>query len=478
MPRRTSDLTASTTPRPTARRSDEVVFPVEGPNGIGLSPDVDTLYWAETHTGPRVPAVDRARGELAPARPARPRAACCAACRACSCSTRWRSTATAGSAWRRSSTAGSRRSRPTAPRSSTADGRPDDDEHLLRRRRSAHRLRHVVEHRPARVAPLARAPGSASPTNDRSRSSTSVSVRPRPTRADTARRCPDRRACREIGFFTVVGHGVPASTLDGSRSVTLAFFDLPLADRLGVAMPEPGYPYGYNPMRAETLNRSIGGLTSPRSRRDASTFGPIDPPPRPLEEMDERDERASTHANLWPSRSAPGFPPGDREAHLPGDGAVSDDDLWKRSPSSSVSSACLRAVHRRARVSPPWRPRTIPPSISSAEPGSAPCRCAHGLRHAHRAVDRRAHRAFRSRPRRGVGRRRGGRSADRQPRRSHAALDQRSLALDDARVVIPAVSRADDCRSRSSTTPTGTPASSASSGPATTAVPPTRLGVT
>ena len=29
----------------------EAVFPVDGPNGIGLSPDGSTLYWAETHTG-------------------------------------------------------------------------------------------------------------------------------------------------------------------------------------------------------------------------------------------------------------------------------------------------------------------------------------------------------------------------------------------------------------------------------------------
>lgn len=29
----------------------EVVFPVEQPNGIGLSPDGNTVYWAETHSG-------------------------------------------------------------------------------------------------------------------------------------------------------------------------------------------------------------------------------------------------------------------------------------------------------------------------------------------------------------------------------------------------------------------------------------------
>ena len=29
----------------------EVVYPTDSPNGIGLSPDTDTLYWAETHNG-------------------------------------------------------------------------------------------------------------------------------------------------------------------------------------------------------------------------------------------------------------------------------------------------------------------------------------------------------------------------------------------------------------------------------------------
>jgi gluconolactonase len=32
-------------------RIDEVIFPLEGPNGIGLSPDGSELYVAETHTG-------------------------------------------------------------------------------------------------------------------------------------------------------------------------------------------------------------------------------------------------------------------------------------------------------------------------------------------------------------------------------------------------------------------------------------------
>jgi len=107
------------------------------------------------------------------------------------------------------------------------------------------------------------------------------------------------RACREIGFFTIVGHGVPASTIDDARRDALAFFDLPLDDRLAVVMPEPGYPYGYNPMRAETLNRSIGGETPP-DLKETYNVGPIDPPPRPLEEMHDEDERAVYAPNIWP----------------------------------------------------------------------------------------------------------------------------------------------------------------------------------
>lgn len=108
------------------------------------------------------------------------------------------------------------------------------------------------------------------------------------------------RACREIGFFTIVGHGVPDAVIDSAHRTALEFFDLPLADRLAVVMPEPGYPYGYNPMRAETLNKSIGGV-APADLKETFNVGPIDAPPRPLSEMDDPDERAVYAPNLWPA---------------------------------------------------------------------------------------------------------------------------------------------------------------------------------
>ena len=115
------------------------------------------------------------------------------------------------------------------------------------------------------------------------------------------------RACRKVGFFGVVGHGVGEATISELHRQALAFFDLTLDERLSVAMPEPGYPYGYSPIAAESLNRSIGGAAAPDAK-ETFNIGPIDPPPRPLDEMDDPDERAVYAANLWPD-ALPGLRP-------------------------------------------------------------------------------------------------------------------------------------------------------------------------
>ena len=48
---RTADLTGIYYAQADGSGIAEVVFPTDSPNGIGLSPDTDTLYWAETHNG-------------------------------------------------------------------------------------------------------------------------------------------------------------------------------------------------------------------------------------------------------------------------------------------------------------------------------------------------------------------------------------------------------------------------------------------
>lgn len=69
---RTSDLTGIYYASADGSSISEVVFPVEGPNGIGLSPDGTTLYWAETHTGRVFRRTVQSPGVLAEAIPLDP----------------------------------------------------------------------------------------------------------------------------------------------------------------------------------------------------------------------------------------------------------------------------------------------------------------------------------------------------------------------------------------------------------------------
>ena len=63
-----------------------------------------------------------------------------------------------------------------------------------------------------------------------------------------------RRACEEVGFFTVVGHGVPEDAVAAISSQARAFFDLPDAEKRRLAKPAttPGAPV-YRPLGAEKL---------------------------------------------------------------------------------------------------------------------------------------------------------------------------------------------------------------------------------
>ncbi len=69
---RTSDLTGIYYAHADGSSITEVVHPVEGPNGIGLSPDGTTLYWAETHSGRVFQRTIASPGVLQPAAPVDP----------------------------------------------------------------------------------------------------------------------------------------------------------------------------------------------------------------------------------------------------------------------------------------------------------------------------------------------------------------------------------------------------------------------
>jgi len=66
---RTSDLTSIYYAKADGSAITEVAHPVEGPNGIGLSPDGTKVYWAETHSGRVFQRTITAPGVLEPTLP-------------------------------------------------------------------------------------------------------------------------------------------------------------------------------------------------------------------------------------------------------------------------------------------------------------------------------------------------------------------------------------------------------------------------
>ena len=66
---RTADLTGIYYAHADGSGISEAVFPTDSPNGIGLSPDTDTLYWAETTTGRVWQREITSAGELVPPNP-------------------------------------------------------------------------------------------------------------------------------------------------------------------------------------------------------------------------------------------------------------------------------------------------------------------------------------------------------------------------------------------------------------------------
>ena len=69
---RTADLSGIYWARADGSEIREVAYPTDSPNGIGLSPDLWTLYWAETHTNRVRQRRVTGPGELAPSVPLDP----------------------------------------------------------------------------------------------------------------------------------------------------------------------------------------------------------------------------------------------------------------------------------------------------------------------------------------------------------------------------------------------------------------------
>ena len=108
------------------------------------------------------------------------------------------------------------------------------------------------------------------------------------------------QVCRDTGFLAIVGHGVPHEAAAEAWKTARRFFDLPLEKKLEVKMPYLDYPYGYAPLQAETLARSLGNETPPDLKESFSS-GPLDrPSPSMSNAADDTEAAFRFAANLWP----------------------------------------------------------------------------------------------------------------------------------------------------------------------------------
>ena len=82
-------------------------------------------------------------------------------------------------------------------------------------------------------------------------------------------------ACREIGFFAISGHGVPARMVDELRASAHAFFALPLADKLVARHPVAGTNRGYHPVGGEALSKA-NDAAAPPDLKEFFHVGPVD----------------------------------------------------------------------------------------------------------------------------------------------------------------------------------------------------------
>ncbi|MBS0517568.1 MAG: isopenicillin N synthase family oxygenase [Proteobacteria bacterium] len=112
-----------------------------------------------------------------------------------------------------------------------------------------------------------------------------------------------RAACETIGFFAVVGHRVPAATIEAMRSTSRAFFDLPLAQKMKVARPRPEQNRAYHAEGTETLAR-LAGKETLADYKELFAIGPPDVPADDPWFHRLPGAYPNYAANLWPDQPA------------------------------------------------------------------------------------------------------------------------------------------------------------------------------
>jgi isopenicillin N synthase-like dioxygenase len=108
------------------------------------------------------------------------------------------------------------------------------------------------------------------------------------------------RACRDIGFLVISGHGIAAEQVEETRAVGRDFFDLPLDEKMRIVQPARDVTRGYTPVASEAVARSRGTAVEAGDLNESLMIGPVDP----VDPEYAASPAAGKHfaANLWPER--------------------------------------------------------------------------------------------------------------------------------------------------------------------------------
>jgi isopenicillin N synthase-like dioxygenase len=111
------------------------------------------------------------------------------------------------------------------------------------------------------------------------------------------------RTCREIGFFTITGHGVPSEIRSSLSAKAHAFFALPMEEKRQAMPADIKCPRGYKPVGYEALGYGNANMTPP-DLKEYYHFGRESWPDEPYFTCAEG--RRYFIRNIWP-RNPLGF---------------------------------------------------------------------------------------------------------------------------------------------------------------------------
>jgi isopenicillin N synthase-like dioxygenase len=110
------------------------------------------------------------------------------------------------------------------------------------------------------------------------------------------------RACRDIGFLIIKGHGVPQSLISKMRDVSREFFDLPIEEKRRYARPAMDVLRGYIGVNQESLARSRDRNAEETDLNESFMIGPVDTPPSDYAFAPEAGKHFAS--NIWPPAPA------------------------------------------------------------------------------------------------------------------------------------------------------------------------------